>query len=154
MNGAILEDLASSMAFSSFSLGMLTKPTPARIPGCLLRLVLPNFTSFSPSAVTASSPPSSQPLGTEGDLGCEATAQGHQRLEGEHLPGVELCGSCRHWGCWRNEAFPWDEVRCDGKKEERRENIHQIQIFQLRGSIIVHLSQHRDPPTSPKAPQR
>lgn len=54
------------MAFSSFSLGMLKKSTPARIRGRLLRLVLPNFTSFSPSAVTASSPPSPQPLGTEG----------------------------------------------------------------------------------------
>lgn len=62
----MLEDLGSSMAFSSFSLGMLMKPMPACIRGRLLRLVLPNFTSFSPSAVTASSPLSSQPLGTEG----------------------------------------------------------------------------------------
>lgn len=31
--------------------------------------------------------------------------------------------------------FSWDETRCDGKKGERRENIHQIQIFQLHGPL-------------------
>lgn len=96
----MLEDLGSSMAFS--------------IRGRLLRLVSAQlhfiFTLCSYSFISALLTISQ----CSGDLVCEATAQRHhQRLEGEHLPGVEWRGSCRHW---RNEMFSWDEAQ-KGRKE-------------------------------------
>lgn len=139
------------MAFSSFFLGNAQDGFRGR----LLRSVLPNFTSFSPSAVTASSPRSSQPLGAEGTWFVKP--QLSQRLEGEHLPGVELRGSCRHRRCWRNGMFSWDEARCDGKKGEKEGKYAPNPDFSATWLIIAHLPRflsYRNPPTVPKAPQR